>query len=357
MRSLRNPKVYIILVNYCGWVDTVECLESLLRMDYDNYRIVVVDNDSRDNSIAYLKLWAEGKLDIICHHQNTLKDLSFPPVSKPVRYREYNRKQAEQGGLQEFDEDSSNLQSLSAPLVIINSGGNLGFAGGNNVGLRYALKDEDFQYAWILNNDTVVEPDALKKMLERLQKKNSAGMCGSTLRYYFCPEAIQTLGGSIYNKWMGWNRYLTDAGQTAAAPDPDIIERRLAGISGASMLVSRFFLESVGLMNEDYFLYFEELDWSVRAENKFTMAYAPESVVYHKDGASIRKGTSGNKPSILSEYYLQKNKITFTRKYYPYALPTIYFGLFLAIVKSIVKRQWDRVILVLKIFFGFRSPL
>ena len=352
---IKNPKVCIILVNYCGWVDTIECLESVLRMNYDNYQVVVVENDSKDNSIEYLKLWAEGNLDIICHHQYTLKDLSFPPVPKPVQYREYNRKRGEQGGLQEFANNSSNLQSLSASLVFINSGENLGFAGGNNVGLRYALKDEDFQYAWLLNNDTVVEPNALKKMLERLQEKRSAGMCGSTLRYYYYPDAVQTLGGSVYNKWMGWNRYLTDVGQAAAALDPDIIERRLYAVSGASMLVSRLFLESIGLMSEDYFLYFEELDWSVRAENKFTLAYAPESVVYHKDGASIRKGTSGNKPSILSEYYLQKNKIIFTRRYYPYALPTIYLGLILAIFKSIVRRQWERVILILKIIFGYGS--
>jgi len=349
----KNLKVYIILVNYCGWVNTIECLESLLRIDYDNYQIVVVDNASNDGSVSKLKLWAEGKLDIIVHLEYSLKYLTFPPVPKPVYFVEYNRKPAEEGGFKKHENHSSILRKMPAPLVFINSGGNLGFAGGNNVGLRHALKDDDFQYAWLLNNDTVAEPSALKKMLKRLNEKPSAGICGSTLRYYYKPKAIQTLGGSIYNKWLGWNRFVSEIDPALTALDPTVVERRLFDISGASMLVSRSFLEIIGLMSEDYFLYFEELDWSVRARNKFTLAYAPESVIYHKDGASIKKGTTKYKISMLSEYYLQKNKIVFTRKYFPYALPTIYFGLILAIIKSIVKKQWKRAVLILKIMFGF----
>jgi len=349
----KYPKVYIILVNYCGWVNTIECLESLLRMEYDNYQIVVVDNASNDGSVAKFRFWAEGKMDIIGNLGYSLKHLSFPPVPKPVYYVEYNRKQSEEGNFKKQENHSSILHKIPAPLVFINSGGNLGFAGGNNVGLRYALKDDNFQYAWLLNNDTVVEPSALKKMVKRLHEKPSAGMCGSTLCYYFHPKAIQALGGSTYNKWLGWNRFVSETEQTPTVLDPAVIERSLFDISGASMLVSRPFLETVGLMSEDYFLYFEELDWSVRSRNKFALAYAAESVVYHKGSASIRKGTTKDKISIFSDYYMQKNKIVFTRKHFPYALPTIYFGLILTFIKSIVKKQWKRAILILKIMFGF----
>jgi len=131
------------------------------------------------------------------------------------------------------------------------------------------------------------------------------------------------------------------------------LDGRLNYITGASMLVSRSFLEIIGLMSEDYFLYFEELDWSCRARNKFTLAYAPESIVYHKHRGSITKGAPINEFNMVSEYYPLKSKIIFTRKFFPYTLPTIYFNLILAIINSIIKKQWKRAVLILKIMFGF----
>ncbi|UCE66724.1 MAG: glycosyltransferase family 2 protein [Candidatus Zixiibacteriota bacterium] len=347
--STKNPKVLIVLVNYCGWADTIECLESLLRLEYDNYQIAVVDNASNDGSVEKIKLWAGGKLEIISNLAFSLRNLSFPPISKPIEFAEYNRKQAEDIDLQENAGLSSDK---SLPLIIINSGENLGFAGGNNVGLRYALNDDNLRYVWLLNNDTVAEPTALIKMLNRMKEKPSAGMCGSTLRYYYNPGTVQTFGGGQYNRWLGWNRFLVDFDRDISALDPEDIESRLDNISGASMLVSRSFLETVGLMSEDYFLFFEELDWAARAGDKFTLAFARESVVYHKNGMSIKKSDSPYKFRLFSEYHVQKNKIVFTRKFYSYALPSVYFGLILAAAMSVFKRQWKRAILILKIMFG-----
>jgi len=93
------PKVYIIILNYNGWIDTLECLESVLRSDYQNYQAIVVDNNSSDNSLEYLKMWAEGKLSIIIDDKNPLKNLSFPPITKPIPYINYTREEAEKGAL------------------------------------------------------------------------------------------------------------------------------------------------------------------------------------------------------------------------------------------------------------------
>ncbi len=89
-----NPKVYIIILNYNGWADTIECLESVLRNDYPNYQVIVVDNNSPNNSMEYIKAWAEGKLDVWVNPNNPLRKLSSPPVSKSIPYVFIQRKRS-----------------------------------------------------------------------------------------------------------------------------------------------------------------------------------------------------------------------------------------------------------------------
>jgi len=79
-------KVYIIILNYNNWYDTIECLESVLRNDYPNYQVIVVDNNSQNNSVDYMRAWADGMLDICVDPKNPLRNLSFPPLPKPIPY-------------------------------------------------------------------------------------------------------------------------------------------------------------------------------------------------------------------------------------------------------------------------------
>lgn len=142
-------------------MDTIECLESVLRNDYPNYQVIVVDNNSPNNSMEYIKAWAEGKLDIWVKPDNPLRHLSFPPVEKPVPYVFYDREEAEKGGNPELEErlknDIPNGITTKYPLVFIQSGYNGGFAFGNNVGIKYALAKDDFDSVILLNNDTIIE--------------------------------------------------------------------------------------------------------------------------------------------------------------------------------------------------------
>ena len=108
------------------------------------------------------------------------------------------------------------------------------------------------------------------------------------------------------------------------------------------MLVSRQFVESVGLLAEDYFLYNEEIDWATRAKGLYTLAYAAKSTVYHKEGASI--GGSNFKlaqKSRTSDFYMIKSRIMFARKFYPYTLPTVYLGLGATMVNRMRRGQWS----------------
>ncbi|MDQ3396755.1 MAG: glycosyltransferase family 2 protein [Deinococcota bacterium] len=296
-QPLQPPLVYIVILNWNGWRDTVECLASLNGLSYRNYRVVVVDNASSDGSVARIRA-------------------AYPE------------------------------------LTLLESERNGGFAAGNNLGLRHALAHAA-DYVWLLNNDTTVDPEALTYLVKRLREEPAAGMCGSKLHYYHDPDKLQALGGASYNKWFGTAKHL---GQHQGAKEPvDLkrLERSMDYVVGASLLVSRAFLEDVGLLSEDYFLYFEEIDWATRAKPRYRPALAEGSSVYHKEGASI--GSSSGTPtekSLLADYYSLKNRLVFTRKFYPEALPTVYLGLLVAAFNRMRRRQWDRVWMIAGIALG-----
>ncbi len=98
-----DNKVYIIILNYNNWYDTIECLESVLRNDYPNYQVIVVDNNSQNNSVDYMKAWADGMLDICVDPKNPLRNLSFPPIPKPIPYIFYTKEEAEKGGNKDLE--------------------------------------------------------------------------------------------------------------------------------------------------------------------------------------------------------------------------------------------------------------
>ncbi|MEI8355763.1 MAG: glycosyltransferase family 2 protein [Deltaproteobacteria bacterium] len=334
-----------MLVNWNGWRDTLESLESLFRIDYQSFRVVVSDNDSQDGSLDYIKAWADNRLNSFPPPSGKLGYLSWPPVAKPVAYAEYGREEAERGG----DAD------LDPPLTLIKNGRNLGFAGGNNVGLRYAIARRNFRYVWLLNNDTVVDPFALTRLMERMELQPAVGMCGSTLRLYHAPDKIQALGGGLYCRWIGlpWHYGRFAIGRKVI--NQPRAEVWMNYVEGASMFVSRQFIEEIGLMCEDYFLYFEETDWAIRAKGRFKIAYASQSIVYHKVGGSI--GTSSNpvRKSYLCDYFNIRNRIFFTRRFYPVALPSVYLVILGALLLRLFSGKWDRVMMILKIFFGYND--
>lgn len=301
-----NKNVYILILNWNGWADTIECLESVFRIDYPNYRVVVCDNDSGDGSIQNLMAWAVGHLKSCVSESSPLKWLTFPPIPKPIDYILYNRHEAE----------SADRGKKAWPLTLIQTGGNLGFAGGNNVGLRYIQAIGDGDYVWLLNNDTVVKPDSLSWLVKRMEDNPRAGICGSFMPYYHDPNIIWTSGGGVYNRWLAKSRSIDVGKQVYQASSRDYVEKKMFYVAGASMFVTAGFLNDIGLMSEEYFLYFEEPDWSIRGMKNYYLAYAPDSVVYHKVGAS-----TDNK---VTMYYIYRSQLLFTKKFFPEAYPIVY---------------------------------
>jgi len=338
-------KVYAILVNFNGWPDTIECLETLFRSDHPDFRVLVCDNGSADGSLERIRAWAERRLDAAAP-RGELCRLQDSSLERPLQYAEYGRQEAEAGG------DGAE----QARLVLIDCGGNLGFAGGNNVGLRYALAQGDCDFAWLINNDTAIEPDAMRRMVERLSEEPQAGLCSSTLLHYHDPGRVQALGGGWYCSWLGLAWHLGRLGRWPQKVDRDQVERRMSYPVGASMMVTGRFLKEVGLMCEDYFLYFEELDWVLRARGRFCMVYAPESIVYHKVGGSIGTSSNPGRKSLACDYWNARNRIFFTRRFFPWALPTVYLALFGTLLTRIALGRWDRVRMLLRLFFGEGDP-
>lgn len=343
-------RVAAVLVNWKNWADTLECLEGVFRTDPAPAVVIVCDNDSRDGSVDRVLDWARGRLDVYVTPDHPLRCLTLPPVPKPIRVQEpheldapadrKSRTIATAAGTPPSDAEGPDPDRPG--LVVIEVGVNGGFAAGANAGIRYALGRPDLDAVWLLNNDTVVTPAALGEMVSALEASPGAGMCGSTLLYYDRPGVVQALAGGTYNSWLGLPKHLGEGAPITRRIRTEDVVARLAFVTAASMLVRREFIEEVGLMEEDYFLYFEELDWALRGADRYTLAYAPESIVFHKEGRAI--GTLGPaRKSIKSDRYFLGNRVKITRRFFPGRLPFVRLALLVAMVKRVRRGQWDRV--------------
>lgn len=272
------PLVYIIVLNWKGWEDTTECLNSIYRITYPRYRIVVVDNFSSDDSVSCIRQWAEGKgLRFLSYEKDIIQNKSFK---------------------------TQNSEACdSKTLIIIQTGENIGYAGGNNVGIRYALKN-NADYVLILNNDTIVSPNFLEPLVLSAEREKIIGIIGGKILDYYKPDEIQTIGGGLYNPWLGRAKYVTTTGEVDF-------------VSGCMMLIKNTLLNDIGLLDESYFLYFEEADFNFKAKAKgWKIAVNPESTIWHKQSKAI-----GGNISPLKDYYGTRNAFYFNLKFHKMHLP------------------------------------
>lgn len=333
MNMVYTPKVYVIVLNYNGYKDTIECLESLLELDYANFQIIVVDNASKDNSIKKLTDWANSQR-VLFFSTNAME------ISKKNSFE------------QNF--------STNTKLIFIESNENNGYAAGNNIGINFAIDKDDFDYIWILNNDTVVDKYALKPLVFSANQNSKVGIWASKLLYYYSPNIIQNVG-CTYNKWLCTSKQIghleEDKGQY---DDDDRTTRKIDFVVGASSFLRKSFIHSVGLMCEEYFLYCEELDWALRGKaHGFGLGYVYESKVFHKEGGSIGSSTSDKKSrSKLSDYYGIRSKLILTQKFFPNYLPIAYLGILTIVVFSKIRYgQLDRIKMIMLLLKDFTGKL
>jgi GT2 family glycosyltransferase len=200
------------------------------------------------------------------------------------------------------DDPTNALRSVFPDVKIILTGENLGFSGGNNVGLREAKGD----YFFIVNNDTEFTPNLIEGLLEIFSVHPDAGMTSPKFHYYFDKGTIEYAGYQSVNVFTGRNAMIgcreRDHGQYNKITLTNYVH-------GGAMLVSRKVIEQVGLMPELFFLYYEEFDWSEQVKRHgFKIYYQPNSLIYHKESMTTGKSSS------LKTFYLTRNRILFMRR-------------------------------------------
>ncbi len=239
-------KVGIILLNYNTYQDTIECIYSLQNIHYPCYEIIVVDNCSTDDS--YSKLLAISNI------------------------------------------------------TLLKSDYNGGFAYGNNIGIEYALKHHCDQIL-LLNNDTTVEPDFLNELVS-VSLNNGVGIVAPKILYYHQKDKIWSAGGTInWNLFVGYNRQ-------NKMPNNHLIEQKqMDFVNGCCMLIKKEVILDIGKLPEDYFMYFEDLDYCVQVGKKYKIMYVSKAVIYHKVSSS-----SGDSSSFQLEW-LTRSQLHFMNKY------------------------------------------
>ena len=216
-------KVYIILLNWNGLNDTLECLDSVYRLDYPDFEVIVVDNCSSDASVETIRR-------------------KFPQV------------------------------------ILIENTKNLGFTGGNNIGMRYAVS-LGADYVWLLNNDTVVEPDSLAKLVAEAEKSPQIGIVSPVIYCYDSPEEVQFMGS-----YVDFKKFVVIPVKEPKELEDERVRRNLI-LWGTAILIKKSVIETIGYLSDKYFAYVEDCDYSVRALR------ANYRTVIRLDARILHKGT------------------------------------------------------------------
>jgi GT2 family glycosyltransferase len=339
---MNQIKFKIIIVNYNGVLDTLECLESLLKSSYQDFQIFVVDNSINESDFDVSKQWSTNSFIEI--------KTNFPTIIYPLFEKDSS-------DISFFLEDDFALQSnLNHKIIFIKANENKGFSAANNIVLKYLQKQEEFHFLWLLNNDTVVPLDFLETINEKLKNISpGVGIIGNALCYYDNPKVLQCLANKC-NKWLA-HTFPVYEGALYEEVLMKINNKPLEYFSpvGASMFIKYECFKEVGLLEEEYFLYFEEWDYTIRSKKKSWKSIIFADVfIYHKHGTTIDEGNKDRATkTIFSDYFLLKNKLVFARKNLQfYYFPTIYLSYIPVILNRLKRKQWKRIIMVLKIIWG-----
>jgi len=293
-----SPIVSIVILNWNGWEDTIECLESLYQIHYSNYHIIVVDNASSDDSLKKIKEYCKGKTKVKSEY------FKYNPLNKPIKTFEYTEKEIKiSNGINTPDIPSNKK------LTIIKNNKNYGFAGGNNVGINYALNHINSQYILLLNSDTFVDPNFLTELIKAAENDKNVGSVQSLL---LKPDgkSIDSLGQEIYI-WSAMDKGMNSKYNNSLKKD-----REIFGACAAAAIYKKEVLKKIGLFDEDFFVIFEDVDlsWRIRL-NGFKSILAANSIVYHKRG--ISESINHAERSYLMKYHYNKNLLITMLKYYP----------------------------------------
>lgn len=301
MATLTLDAIPVIIVSFRNDTDVEHCLRALARSESTPCPAVYLCENG--GGPAFDRLVA------------TLTALGGPCVADPSPPLPAGRRFARTIRLQLPTSDPERPIAVHAGEAVEN----LGYAGGVNSWLEPLLAVSGWPAAWILNPDTEPAPDALKE-LATYAASQGIGMVGSQLRPQFPPDIVHSRG-LAWRKWRAATLAVDFQTPAAVCPAAEDVDRRLDAPSGASFYVTRDCVEHIGLMDERYFLYFEDLDWGLRAKKYCGIGYAHRSIVMHVGGTTIGTSASRRAQSPLGVYLDFRNRILFVRSNFSSWLP------------------------------------
>lgn len=320
-----------------NWKDTIECLQSLQNLNYERCQMVLIDNGSSHFYLQKILEWCRGEIPLETDYVKFKKD-NFP-VSVII----YSKEEAENGGVELKEKEIENLP-FNRKLVLIRISENLGFAGGNNTGIRYALK-RGADFVLLLNNDTVANPELLNEMLKTMEEDKRNGIVGGKIYFYQKPNILQEVGGAKFYPFFG---VVTPIGRGEIDKGQYNKDFEVDYASGCCSLLRRELIEEIGLLDENFFHYWEETDWNLRAKKRgWKVVCSTRAKVWHK-----LSSTSGYK-SPFSDYYFTRNSLILTKKHYPYFLPFVFLFNFYKFPIRIFKKKWKNLYAVAKGMIDF----
>jgi GT2 family glycosyltransferase len=318
----------------------IGCLESLLGQTAEPVSVVLVDNASPDDSIARAVAWATGALPYAPDPGSPLGPRAAAP--KPIAHCEAAAAEA-----------SALKAEPLAPLTLLRAPRNLGYAGAVNLGLALLAAHTEIELLWVLNPDCVVPPETPAALLRAQRAAGPFAIMGSRIVYYGTPDRIHADGGRV-RPASGICESVNRGAPMGTTPLPDPHE--LDYVIGANMVVSRDFLARTGPMREDYFLYYEEVDWALRRGN-LPLAIAPNAVVYHHGGTAIGTGRLDERPSAFANYFNYRNRMRFMRRFHPARLPLAYALNLARIAKSAPRDDAARTAAAFRGLTGLPPPV
>ena len=330
----------VVIVTFNSGSEAVDCAETLLASAQAAgvpLRVALVDNASTDDTMPRLQAWASGEEP---YEPPPEVPFTVQTVPKPLAYTE--------GGAALPPSDGEAM--LQAALI--QTGENRGFAGGVNAGLAYLAQYPDIRHFWVLNPDSLVPPETVGRLAARLAEGDAYSLMGGRVNYLDPPGLIQIDGGLV-NWKTGVTSNFNIREPSASAPPPD--PAGLDFITGASMVASREFYEIAGPMREDYFLYYEEVDWAMR-RGALPLAYCAGMDVFHRAGTSIGSPTPNRPATPLSQYFKHRGRIRFLRRFRPANLPFAYLYSLAYTAKMLSVRAWPEAWAVVTATLGLKAP-
>jgi len=290
-----NPKIAIIILNWNGWKDTINCLETVFQSNYQDYRVILIDNGSTDGSIEKIQKWANGEL------QSCPKFFIHSAKNKPISITILEREEIANNDVA----TENNLPSKQ--VLIIKNERNYGFAEGNNIGIKFVFGDKDTRHIILLNNDTEVEPDWLGELMQVAISEKTIGACQPLMLSHTNPDLTNSTGISMSRFGV--------ARQDGFDKKRELVPKANTEIFGAcagAALYNRDALEHIGLFDEDFFAYYEDVDLALRARLAgWKSMLVPASIIYH-----IHSATS-NKNLPFKIYLTKKNEYYYRIKNLP----------------------------------------